>query len=45
MRFNTFDLKMDADIMVMWSIFHNYTTKGSIEVDETLVRSIEDIIR
>lgn len=38
-KFNKFELKMNPYISVTWSKFHHHTTKGPIEVDETLVRT------
>lgn len=38
-------LQTDADLRVMWSIFHRYATKCPIKVDATLVRSTNNIIK
>ncbi|CAL5185986.1 unnamed protein product [Lathyrus oleraceus] len=44
-QFTMLELKTDDDLKVMWSAFYRYSTKGLIEVDVTIQRSVEDIIR
>ena len=36
-------LKNDDDVRTMFSIFDQYNTKGTIELDALLIRSFEDI--
>jgi hypothetical protein len=36
-------LRNDGDVRTMFSIFSIYMTKGQIELDAKLVRSVEDI--
>lgn len=45
MKLNSFKLKMNEYLRVMWGIFHRYEIKGLIEVDEMIARSAEDILR
>lgn len=40
-----FELKTGEYLRVMWSIFHYYETKGSIELDSKIVRSTKDILK
>lgn len=44
-RCSKFELKTENDVRVMWSTFHHYKIKGSIEVDVKLTRSIYDILK
>lgn len=39
------ELKTDADLRVMWNTFNRYETKGLIELNVTIARSIEDIMK
>lgn len=43
--FTMLDLKTGDDLKIMWSIFYRYSIKDLIEVDATIQRSAEDIIR
>lgn len=45
MKYNTFKLKTDEDLNVLWRTYHHRPTKGSIEFDAMIVRSINDIIK
>lgn len=38
-------LKTDDNLKVIWSIFYRYLIKGPIEVDATIARSTEDILK
>jgi hypothetical protein len=38
------ELRTDDDVRTMFSIFTRYMTKGPIELDATLVRSVEAIL-
>ncbi|CAK8574089.1 unnamed protein product [Lathyrus sativus] len=44
-QFTMLKLKTNEDLKVMWSTFFYYSTKGSIEVDATIARSTEDILK
>lgn len=39
------ELKTNDDLKAMWSTFYRYSIKGLIEVDATIQRSAEDVIR
>ncbi|MCI80221.1 photosystem I P700 chlorophyll a apoprotein, partial [Trifolium medium] len=41
--FTKMELRNNDDVRTMFSIFPRYMTKGPIELDATLVRSVEDI--
>ncbi|MCH88959.1 hypothetical protein A2U01_0009852, partial [Trifolium medium] len=41
--FTNMKLQNDNDVRTMFSIFSQYMTKGPIELDATLVRSVEAI--
>lgn len=43
-KFSRFEVKMDEDLRFIWSIFL-HAMKGPIEVNATLVRSINDILK
>ncbi|KEH32285.1 hypothetical protein MTR_4g119680 [Medicago truncatula] len=43
MRFSRMKLMNDDDVRTMFSIFGQYNTRGSIELDTSLVRSVEQI--
>jgi hypothetical protein len=42
--FTKMELRTDDDVRTMFSIFTRYMTKGPIELDATLVRSVEAIL-
>lgn len=45
MKFRKFELKMNEDLRIVWSTFHCYATKDPIEVNVTLARSTDDILK
>ena len=44
-KFTLFQLKNDDDLEVMWETFQQYSTKSQIEMDASLRRSTEDVIK
>lgn len=44
-KFIKFELKTNAYVNVIWSIFQRYTTKGVIEMDATIVKSTNNILK
>lgn len=44
-QISKFELKTDEDLLVMQSTFHSYETKGLIEMNANVVRSIKDILK
>ena len=44
-KFIPFELKNDDDLEVMWDTFQQYSTKGPIEMDVTLCRSVGNVIK
>lgn len=41
-RFGKFEMKSDENLKVMWSTNHRYEIKDLIEMDATIVRSVDD---
>lgn len=44
-QFTMFELKSDDDLKVIWSTFYHYSTKGLMNLDATIQRSVKYIIR
>lgn len=44
-KLSNFELKTDAGVSVIWSTFHCYMTKSPIEVDVTITRLTNDILK
>ena len=44
-EFNNFELKTDADIRAMWNTYFRFETKVPLELEATLQRSVEDILK
>ena len=45
MKYNFIELKTDEDLIDMWRSFRCRLTKGSIELDAKISRSVDDIIK
>lgn len=44
-EFNKFELKTQAGARVVWNTYFRYETKVSLELEATLQRSVEDILK
>lgn len=44
-EFNKFELKMQADVRAMWNTYFRFETKIPLELEVTLQRSVEDIMK
>lgn len=44
-KYNNIELKNDEDLNVMWKTYHHRPTKGTIEFDVAIARSVDDIIK
>ena len=45
MKYNLIELKNDEDVKAMWKSFHRRLTKGPIELDAEIRRSVDDIMK
>ena len=45
MKYNLIELKNDEDVKAMWKSFRRRITKGPIELDAEIRRSVDDIMK
>ena len=44
-EFNKFELKTQADVRAMWNTYFRFETKVLLELEATISRSVEDIVK